>query len=82
MAIAPVMALMIISVGASLPEITLLNSIFKKRLVMLKPSHRTNLTAVHMIKKPLGKLILKENNYMHQKATSSIRNEVALFSPT
>ncbi len=34
MAIAPVMALMISSAGASLPEITLLNSIFKKRLVV------------------------------------------------
>ncbi|MGD8191423.1 permease [Brevibacillus ginsengisoli] len=33
MAIAPVMALMISSAGASLPELTLLNSIFKKRLV-------------------------------------------------
>lgn len=33
MAIAPVMALMISSAGASLPEITLLNSIFQKRLV-------------------------------------------------
>lgn len=34
MAMAPVMALMISSAGASLPEITLLNSIFKKRLVV------------------------------------------------
>jgi uncharacterized membrane protein YraQ (UPF0718 family) len=34
MAIAPVMALMISSAGASLPELTLLNSIFQKRLVM------------------------------------------------
>lgn len=34
MAIAPVMALMISSAGASLPEITLLNSIFQKRLVV------------------------------------------------
>lgn len=34
MAIAPVMALMISSAGASLPEITLLHSIFQKRLVM------------------------------------------------
>ncbi|QHZ48448.1 permease [Bacillus sp. NSP9.1] len=34
MAIAPVMALMISSAGASLPELTLLNSIFKKRLVI------------------------------------------------
>lgn len=33
MGIAPVMALMISSAGASLPEITLLNSIFQKRLV-------------------------------------------------
>ncbi|WP_088006938.1 permease [Indiicoccus explosivorum] len=33
MAIAPVMALMISSAGASLPEVTLLNSIFQKRLV-------------------------------------------------
>ncbi|UFU00379.1 permease [Radiobacillus kanasensis] len=33
MALGPVMALMISSAGASLPEITLLNSIFKKRLV-------------------------------------------------
>lgn len=33
MALAPAMALMISSAGASLPEITLLNSIFKKRLV-------------------------------------------------
>lgn len=34
MAIAPVMALMISSAGASLPEIALLNSIFQKRLVL------------------------------------------------
>ncbi|RAL21977.1 hypothetical protein DL897_15450 [Thermoflavimicrobium daqui] len=34
MAIAPVMALMISSAGASLPEITLLHSIFQKRLVI------------------------------------------------
>lgn len=34
MALAPVMALMISSAGASLPEITLLNSIFQKRLVV------------------------------------------------
>lgn len=34
MALAPVMALMISSAGASLPEITLLNSIFKKQLVI------------------------------------------------
>jgi len=34
MAIAPVMALMISSAGASLPEVTLLNSIFQKRLVV------------------------------------------------
>ena len=34
MALGPVMALMISSTGASLPEITLLNSIFHKRLVM------------------------------------------------
>ncbi|CAM3808295.1 Permease [Cohnella lubricantis] len=34
MAIAPVMALMISSAGASLPEMTLLNSIFKRRLVV------------------------------------------------
>ena len=33
MALAPIMTLMISSVGASLPEITLLNSIFKKQLV-------------------------------------------------
>lgn len=33
MALGPVMAIMISSTGASLPEITLLNSIFKKRLV-------------------------------------------------
>lgn len=33
MALAPVMALMISSAGASLPELTLLNSIFKKKLV-------------------------------------------------
>jgi uncharacterized protein len=33
MGIAPVMALMISSAGASLPEIALLNSIFRKRLV-------------------------------------------------
>ncbi|MFS0921311.1 permease [Brevibacillus sp. 179-C 1.1 NHS] len=33
MALGPVMALMISSAGASLPELTLLNSIFKKRLV-------------------------------------------------
>lgn len=33
MAVAPVMALMISSAGASLPELTLLNSIFQKRLV-------------------------------------------------
>jgi len=33
MALAPVMTLMISSVGASLPEVTLLNSIFKKQLV-------------------------------------------------
>lgn len=33
MALAPVMALMISSAGASLPEITMLNSIFQKRLV-------------------------------------------------
>lgn len=33
MALAPAMALMISSAGASLPELTLLNSIFKKRLV-------------------------------------------------
>lgn len=33
MAVAPVMALMISSAGASLPELTLLNSIFKKKLV-------------------------------------------------
>ncbi len=33
MALAPVMALMISSAGASLPEVTLLNSIFKKKLV-------------------------------------------------
>lgn len=33
MALAPVMAIMISSAGASLPEITLLNSIFQKRLV-------------------------------------------------
>jgi len=33
MALGPVMALMISSVGASLPELTLLHSIFKKRLV-------------------------------------------------
>jgi uncharacterized protein len=33
MALGPVMALMISSAGASLPEITLLNSIFKKKLV-------------------------------------------------
>jgi len=34
MAIAPVMALMISSAGASLPEVTLLSSIFQKRLVV------------------------------------------------
>ncbi|MBO8177164.1 MAG: permease [Bacillus sp. (in: Bacteria)] len=34
MAIAPVMALMISSAGASLPEVTLLQSIFKKKLVL------------------------------------------------
>ncbi|KAB7672057.1 permease [Bacillus sp. B1-b2] len=34
MALGPVMALMISSAGASLPEITLLNSIFKKKLVV------------------------------------------------
>lgn len=34
MALGPVMALMIGSTGASLPELTLLNSIFQKRLVM------------------------------------------------
>jgi uncharacterized protein len=34
MALAPVMALMISSAGASLPEITLLQSIFKKKLVV------------------------------------------------
>jgi uncharacterized protein len=34
MALGPVMAIMISSTGASLPEITLLNSIFKKRLVV------------------------------------------------
>ncbi|WP_044640118.1 permease [Risungbinella massiliensis] len=34
MAMAPVMALMISSAGASLPEITLLNSIFRKKLVI------------------------------------------------
>lgn len=34
MAVAPVMALMISSAGASLPELTLLNSIFQKRLVV------------------------------------------------
>lgn len=34
MALGPVMALMISSAGASLPEITLLNSIFKKKLVI------------------------------------------------
>ncbi|TRY22491.1 permease [Brevibacillus sp. LEMMJ03] len=34
MAIAPVMALMISSAGASLPEVTLLNTIFQKRLVV------------------------------------------------
>lgn len=34
MALAPVMALMISSAGASLPEVTLLNSIFHKRLVI------------------------------------------------
>lgn len=34
MAIAPVMALMISSAGASLPELALLNSIFEKRLVV------------------------------------------------
>jgi uncharacterized protein len=34
MALAPVMALMISSAGASLPEITLLNSIFHKKLVV------------------------------------------------
>lgn len=33
MALAPIMTLMISSVGASLPEVTLLNSIFKKQLV-------------------------------------------------
>ncbi|UII56288.1 permease [Cytobacillus spongiae] len=33
MALGPVMALMISSAGASLPEVTLLNSIFKKKLV-------------------------------------------------
>ncbi len=33
MALGPVMALMISSAGASLPELTLLNSIFKKKLV-------------------------------------------------
>jgi uncharacterized membrane protein YraQ (UPF0718 family) len=33
MALAPVMALMISSAGASLPEITLLNAIFQKKLV-------------------------------------------------
>jgi uncharacterized protein len=33
MALAPVMALMISSAGASLPEVTLLNAIFQKRLV-------------------------------------------------
>jgi uncharacterized membrane protein YraQ (UPF0718 family) len=32
MALGPVMALMISSAGASLPELTLLNSIFKKKL--------------------------------------------------
>jgi uncharacterized membrane protein YraQ (UPF0718 family) len=35
MALAPVMALMISSAGASLPEITLLQSIFKKKLVLV-----------------------------------------------
>lgn len=34
MALGPVMALMISSAGASLPELTLLNSIFKKKLVL------------------------------------------------
>ncbi len=34
MALGPVMALMISSAGASLPELTLLNSIFKKKLVV------------------------------------------------
>ena len=34
MALGPVMALLISSAGASLPELTLLNSIFKKKLVM------------------------------------------------
>ena len=34
MAISPVMAMMISSAGASLPEITLLNSIFKRKLVV------------------------------------------------
>lgn len=34
MALAPVMAMMISSTGASLPEIALLNSIFKKRLIV------------------------------------------------
>ncbi|WP_223067540.1 permease [Paenibacillus caui] len=34
MAIAPVMSLMISSAGASLPEVTLLNSIFQRRLVV------------------------------------------------
>lgn len=34
MALGPVMALMISSAGASLPELTLLNSIFKKKLVI------------------------------------------------
>jgi uncharacterized protein len=33
MALGPVMALMISSAGASLPELTLLNSIFRKKLV-------------------------------------------------
>jgi uncharacterized protein len=34
MAFPPVMALMIGSVGASIPEVTLLKSIFQKRLVI------------------------------------------------
>ena len=34
MAFPPVMALMIGSVGASIPEVTLLNSIFEKKLVV------------------------------------------------
>jgi uncharacterized membrane protein YraQ (UPF0718 family) len=35
MAIAAVMALMISSAGASLPELALLNSIFQKKLVLI-----------------------------------------------